>query len=118
METQQNVPSYSWPAFSPPLKHPRAVDVGKPDIMEIENVALGDRSQRGTSVLSGLSADDLEAAETLKSLGQGKSNYTQAMSFFNVLIQVKMYIHHACGKPPLRMPKQDHHIIPMNPNPY
>lgn len=44
----------------------------KPDIMEIEHVALGDRSQRGTSVLSGLSADDLEAAETLKSLGQGK----------------------------------------------
>ena len=32
-----------------------------------------DRNQRAVSVLSGLSADDLEAAETLKSLQQGIS---------------------------------------------
>lgn len=36
--------------------------------MEIDN--RSDRSQRAASVLSGLSADDLEAAETLKSLQQ------------------------------------------------
>lgn len=72
METQQSLPSYtSPPAFSAPLKQPRSIDVLKSDIMEIEHVALPDRSQRGTSVISGLSADDLEAAETLKSLGQG-----------------------------------------------
>lgn len=45
--------------------------------MEIEHVNQGDRFQRGTSVLSGLSADDLEAAETLKSLGQGKRNKSE-----------------------------------------
>lgn len=77
METQQSLPSYtSLPPVSPPLKHPRSIEVAKSDIMEIENVALGDRSQRGTSVLSGLSADDLEAAETLKSLGQGEKHTT------------------------------------------
>lgn len=37
--------------------------------MEVENT--NDRSQRAASVLSGLSADDLEAAETLKSLQRG-----------------------------------------------
>lgn len=50
----------------------------KSDAMEVENTS--DRSQRAASVLSGLSADDLEAAETLKSLqrgtcdGQGESS--------------------------------------------
>jgi len=41
----------------------------KSDAMEVDNTS--DRSQRAASVLSGLSADDLEAAETLKSLQRG-----------------------------------------------
>lgn len=32
-----------------------------------------ERSQRAASVLSGMSAEDMEAAETLKSLHQGKN---------------------------------------------
>lgn len=101
METQQSLPSYtSPPAFSPPLKQPRSVDMVKPDIMEIEHVALPDRSQRGTSVLSGLSADDLEAAETLKSLGQGNTLPLHSiLSPCALLTGQKMFIHHECDKP-------------------
>ena len=42
----------------------------RPEAMELE--IEHERKQRAASVLSGLSADDLEAAETLKSLQQGK----------------------------------------------
>lgn len=58
--------------------------------MEVDNT--NDRSQRAASVLSGLSADDLEAAETLKSLQRdvhsprlqpAPPNHVQTTSSFN-----------------------------------
>lgn len=55
------------PPFSPTSdRQPRSYDV-KSDMMDID----ASRSERAASVLSGLSADDYEAAETLKSLQQG-----------------------------------------------
>lgn len=74
MEWQQSITPYARPPpFSPPAERPRSIDMVKSDAMEIENAS--ERSQRAASVLSGLSADDLEAAETLKSLQQGKIIY-------------------------------------------
>lgn len=71
MASQQPLPAYAHPPpFSPPSARPRSFDQMKPEAMEFEL----DRSQRAVSVLSGLSADDLEAAETLKSLQQGISS--------------------------------------------
>ncbi len=52
----------------------------KPDAMEVDNTS--DRSQRAASVLSGLSADDLEAAETLKSLQRGIADHPAETSAF------------------------------------
>lgn len=73
MEAQRPAPPYTHPPpFSPTTKKPRSLDHGKPDLMDFEH--QNERTQRAESVLSGLSADDLEAAETLKSLGQGESD--------------------------------------------
>jgi len=67
MESQRHSPPYGRPGG-----RPRSIDAVKADAMEVDNTS--DRSQRAASVLSGLSADDLEAAETLKSLQRGMSD--------------------------------------------
>jgi len=70
MDAQYHSPPYARPPqISPSQGQPRSTDVIKLDAMEVENTSDG--SQRAASVLSGLSADDLEAAETLKSLQRG-----------------------------------------------
>ena len=68
MASQQVVPAYAKPPpFSPPTGRPRSFDQVNPEAMDLES----ERNQRAASVFSALSADDLEAAETLKSLQQG-----------------------------------------------
>ena len=70
MEAQQASLYPQPPPFSPSMNKPRSFDMMRPEAMELE--IEHERKQRAASVLSGLSADDLEAAETLKSLQQGK----------------------------------------------
>lgn len=70
MEAQHPVPPYPPPPpFSSDNVDRRSFGRTKFDVMDVESRDA--RTQRAASVLSGLSADDLEAAETLKSLQQG-----------------------------------------------
>ena len=71
MEAQHPNLAYALPPpFSPPLvAQPRPYELSKASIMEIENI--NDRTQRAVSVLSGMSMEDMEAAETLNSLHKG-----------------------------------------------
>lgn len=64
--SQSTISSYGRPQLFSPISKPRPIDV-KSEMMEVDT----NRSERAASVLSGLSADDIEAAETLKSLQQG-----------------------------------------------
>lgn len=62
----------------PHLIQSRQYDSVKPEVMEVENISdRPGRTQRANSVLSGMSAEDMKeaiaAAETLKSLQQGKA---------------------------------------------
>ena len=72
MSTQQYNPGMASPpnVHSPPLhSQQRPFDPVKSHVMEVENIK--DRSQREQSVLSGMSIEDMEAAETLNSLHKG-----------------------------------------------
>ncbi|KAK5106375.1 transcriptional regulator opi1 [Lithohypha guttulata] len=93
MEAQHAVPPYPPPPpppFSPDNVDRRSFGRAKVDVMDVESRDA--RTQRAASVLSGLSADDLEAAETLKSLQQDvhsprlhqpPPNHVQTRSSFN-----------------------------------
>jgi len=73
MATQSPNPPYAIPPpFSPPLSAIRtSSDMGKPSPIDIDMMrSERDRSTRAASVLSGMSAEDMEAAETLNSLQQ------------------------------------------------
>ena len=80
MEQQAPYPLYALPPpFSPPLSsHRSSIDLPKPNAMDIDSIrGLDDRSTRAASVLSGMSMEDMEAAETLNSLQQ--SQHSNAM---------------------------------------
>ncbi|EXJ93671.1 hypothetical protein A1O1_02063 [Capronia coronata CBS 617.96] len=73
MDSQTPNPPYAVPPpFSPPLSaHRSSTDAHKSASFDIDMMRLDhDRSTRAASVLSGLSAEDMEAAETLNSLQQ------------------------------------------------
>lgn len=73
MATQSPNPPYAVPPpFSPPLSANRtSSDMAKPASIDIDMMrSERDRSTRAASVLSGMSAEDMEAAETLNSLQQ------------------------------------------------
>lgn len=75
MAAQSPNPSYALPPpFSPPLSANRtSLDMAKPASFDIDMMrSEHDRSTRAASVLSGMSAEDMEAAETLNSLQQSK----------------------------------------------
>lgn len=85
MEAQQPTPHYAQPPlFSPDANGRKSLAAQNADMMDVED----GRTQRAASVLSGLSADDLEAAETLKSLGQGK-----VVVCHGLCIKLKQYRH-------------------------
>ncbi|EXJ91671.1 hypothetical protein A1O3_00221 [Capronia epimyces CBS 606.96] len=71
MDSQSPNPLYAVPPpFSPPLSaHRSSTDTHKPSL-DIDMRRSDDRSTRAASVLSGMSAEDMEAAETLNSLQQ------------------------------------------------
>jgi transcriptional repressor OPI1 len=63
------------PPFSPASSHRSSADPQKPLAMDLDGVrADQDRSMRAASVLSGMSVEDMEAAETLNSLQQSLTN--------------------------------------------
>jgi hypothetical protein len=81
MATQSPNPPYALPPpFSPPLSANRtSLEMAKPASIDIDMMrSEHDRSTRAASVLSGMSAEDMEAAETLNSLQQ--SNPPQGSS--------------------------------------
>ena len=65
-----NPPYADPPPFSPPLSsHRRSSDLPKPVSLDMDPAkSEQDRSTRAASVLSGMSMEDMEAAETLNSL--------------------------------------------------
>lgn len=72
MDSQAPNPPYAVPPpFSPPLSaHRSSADAYKPTSLDIDMMRSDERSTRAASVLSGMSAEDMEAAETLNSLQQ------------------------------------------------
>ncbi|EHY54915.1 transcriptional regulator opi1 [Exophiala dermatitidis] len=72
MDSQSPNPPYAVPPpFSPPLSAQRSsIDAHKPSSFDMDMMRSDDRSTRAASVLSGMSAEDMEAAETLNSLQQ------------------------------------------------
>lgn len=73
MTAQQ--PSYGVPLpFSPSTSHRSSTDLAKANVMDLDiTVSDHERSTRAASVLSGMSVEDMEAAETLNSLQQSLS---------------------------------------------
>lgn len=70
MTTQLHNPPYAGPPpNSPPMQAQRRSYDLKAQMMDAENGS--DRSYREQSVLSGMSIEDMEAAETLNSLHKG-----------------------------------------------
>jgi hypothetical protein len=80
MDSQSPNPPYAVPPpFSPPLSaHRSSTDVYKPTSLDIDVMRSEERSTRAASVLSGMSAEDMEAAETLNSLQQSMSRMATA----------------------------------------
>ncbi|KAK5207293.1 transcriptional regulator opi1 [Exophiala xenobiotica] len=72
MDSQSPNPPYAVPPpFSPPLTAKRSsTDTHKPASIDMDMMRSDERSTRAASVLSGMSAEDMEAAETLNSLHQ------------------------------------------------
>ncbi|KIW46136.1 uncharacterized protein PV06_01824 [Exophiala oligosperma] len=73
MDSQSPNPPYALPPppFSPPLSAKRSsTDTHKPTSIDIDMMRSEERSTRAASVLSGMSAEDMEAAETLSGLHQ------------------------------------------------
>lgn len=72
MDSQSPNPPYAVPPpFSPPLTAKRSsTDTHKPASIDMDMMRSEERSTRAASVLSGMSAEDMEAAETLNSLHQ------------------------------------------------
>ncbi|OAL37878.1 hypothetical protein AYO20_02711 [Fonsecaea nubica] len=72
MDSQSPNPPYAVPPpFSPPLSaHRSSADSHKPASIDIDMMRSDDRSTRAGSVLSGMSIEDMEAAETLNNLSQ------------------------------------------------
>ncbi|KPI35450.1 Clock-controlled protein 8 [Cyphellophora attinorum] len=63
------------PPFSPTSSHRSSADLPKPLAMDLDMTRSDqDRSVRAASVLSGMSVEDMEAAETLNSLQQSLTN--------------------------------------------
>jgi hypothetical protein len=75
MDPSANPPYAVPPPFSPPLSAYRSsVDSHKPASIDIDMMRADDRSTRAGSVLSGMSMEDMEAAETLNNLSQREHN--------------------------------------------
>ncbi|KIW29017.1 uncharacterized protein PV07_04865 [Cladophialophora immunda] len=72
MDSQSPNPPYAVPPpFSPPLSaHRSSADSHKPASIDVDMMRSDDRSTRAGSVLSGMSIEDMEAAETLNNLSQ------------------------------------------------
>ncbi|KIW99364.1 uncharacterized protein Z518_11352 [Rhinocladiella mackenziei CBS 650.93] len=72
MGSQSPNPPYAVPPpFSPPLSAQRSsTDTNKPSSIDVDMIRSDERSTRAASVLSGMSMEDMEAAETLNSLHQ------------------------------------------------
>ncbi|KIW18714.1 hypothetical protein PV08_03003 [Exophiala spinifera] len=72
MDSQSPNPPYAVPPpFSPPLPAKRSsTDTHKPTSVDVDMMRSEERSTRAASVLSGMSAEDMEAAETLSGLHQ------------------------------------------------
>ncbi|KIX99317.1 uncharacterized protein Z520_04893 [Fonsecaea multimorphosa CBS 102226] len=72
MDSQSPNPPYAIPPpFSPPLSaHRSSADSHKRASIDIDMMRSDDRSTRAGSVLSGMSIEDMEAAETLNNLSQ------------------------------------------------
>ena len=73
METQRpaNLQYVAPPPFSPSTSHRSSTDLQKPVSIDLDMARSDhDRSTRAVSVLSGMSIEDMEAAETLNSLQQ------------------------------------------------
>lgn len=80
MTSQDPLLAYGSPPPSTPSHQHERVE---PDVMEVEIAHKpSDRGQRAASALSGMSAGDreaaIEAAETLKSLQQGRTSANQS----------------------------------------
>ena len=75
MESQSPHQLYTLPPpFSPPLSaHRSSADSHKPASIDIDMMRSEDRSTRAASVLSGMSMEDMEAAETLNNLSQSET---------------------------------------------
>ncbi|ETN46398.1 uncharacterized protein HMPREF1541_00582 [Cyphellophora europaea CBS 101466] len=79
MEAQHpiNPPYAAPPPFSPPASHRSSADLPKANVMDLDStLSEHERSTRAASVLSGMSVEDMEAAETLNSLQQSIFNTT------------------------------------------
>ena len=79
MEQQAPNPPYAVPPpFSPLLaSHRSPMDLVKANAMDLDSTRGADeRSTRAASVLSGMSMEDMEAAETLNSLQQSEHTNT------------------------------------------
>ncbi|OAP57740.1 hypothetical protein AYL99_08478 [Fonsecaea erecta] len=72
MDSQSPNPPYAVPPpFSPPLSaHRFSADSHKPASIDMDMMRSDDRSTRAGSVISGMSIEDMEAAETLNNLSQ------------------------------------------------
>lgn len=78
MDSQSpNLPYAVPPPFSPPLSAYRSsTEAHKPTSFDADMMRSDERSTRAASVLSGMSAEDMEAAETLNSLHQSMLGHT------------------------------------------
>ena len=75
MDCQSPNPPYAVPPpFSPPLSaHRSSAESHKRASLDFDMMRSDDRSTRAGSVLSGMSIEDMEAAETLNNLSQSES---------------------------------------------
>ncbi|EXJ60967.1 hypothetical protein A1O7_05120 [Cladophialophora yegresii CBS 114405] len=105
MDSQSPNPPYAVPPpFSPPLSaHRSSADSQKPASIDIDMMRSDDRSTRAGSVLSGMSIEDMEAAETLNNLSQKFHSPRQPHQQPPTLVQTHTTFHDHQSEPLLRL---------------